>query len=111
MADKQIPHQRGSADGSGGSPRGAAKLGAVRRRRPTPPPEPLGSITTLGLPDAETPQSCPDCGGGDLTRVEMVLTDSTPVVFISCHDCERRAWFAGIDELSIDNVLERSAKR
>jgi len=109
--EKQIPRQRGSADGSGASPRGDAKRGAVRRRRPTPPPEPLGSIATLGLPDAETPQTCPDCGGGDLTRVEMVLTDSTPVVFISCHDCERRAWFAGIEELSIENVLERSAKR
>jgi hypothetical protein len=111
MSDDQIPHQRGSADGSGGNPRGTARRGAVRRRRPAPPPEPLGSIATAGAPDSETPQICPDCGGGDLTRVEMVLTDSTPVVFISCHDCERRAWFAGIEELSIECVLERSTKR
>jgi hypothetical protein len=111
MSDKQIPHQRGSADGSGGTAKSTAKRGTVRRRRPAPPPEPLGSIATVAGYPSETPQTCPDCGGGDLTRVEMVLTDTTPVVFISCHDCERRAWFTGIEELSIEAVLERSAKR
>ena len=111
MSDKQIPHQRGSADGSGGTAKVAAKRGTVRRRRPAPPPAPLGSIATLAGYDPETPQCCPDCGGGELTRVEMVLTDTTPVVFISCHDCERRAWFTGIEELSIEAVLERSANR
>ena len=44
----------------------------------------------------------------------MVLGDGTPVVFVSCHQCEERTWFAldGTgDELTREDVLERSAKR
>ena len=111
MSEKQIPHQRTSAEGSNGTTKGAAKRGTARRRRPVPPPAPLGSIASVGFGESDSPQVCPDCGCGELTRVEMVLTDTTPVVFISCHDCERRAWFTGIEELSIETVLERSAKR
>jgi hypothetical protein len=44
----------------------------------------------------------------------MVLGDGTPVVFVSCHDCEDRSWrtLDGTGTvLSRDDVLGRSAKR
>lgn len=41
----------------------------------------------------------------------MVLTDGTPVTFVSCHACEHRAWFGEDGELSRASVLSRSAKR
>lgn len=62
------------------------------------------------------PEACTACGSTDLTRLAMVLTDGTEVTFVSCHRCERRAWFTLDDEgrstaLPIETVLERSAKK
>lgn len=65
---------------------------------------------------AEAPRACSSCRGQDLTRVPMVLADSTPVVFVSCQRCESREWLAQDDDgrwssLPIESVLARSAKQ
>jgi hypothetical protein len=85
-----------------------------RARKSAMAPEPLGSLSqgddVAGLGGTE----CRSCHGTVLTQLRMVLGDGTPVVFVSCHQCEKRSWFA-LDgtgaELSRDDVLERSAKR
>lgn len=85
-----------------------------RRRAPVVPTETLGSLSRgddlLG-PDGA---ACGSCGSASLTRLRMVLGDGTPVVFVSCHDCEDRSWrtLDGTGTvLSRDDVLGRSAKR
>ncbi len=61
------------------------------------------------------PQRCSACGGGELTRLPMVLTDGTDVTFVSCQRCERREWLTSDADgtwrsIPIASVLERSAK-
>lgn len=60
------------------------------------------------------PSRCSACRGRDLTRLPMVLTDGTDVLFVSCQACERREWFEpapdGWAPLPIDSVLRRSTK-
>jgi hypothetical protein len=74
----------------------------------------LGSLSQgddlLG-PGAST---CRSCSSASLTRLQMVLGDGTPVVFVSCHDCEDKSWrtLDGTGAvLSRDDVLGRSGKR
>ena len=62
-----------------------------------------------------SPSACSSCGSGELTRLPMVLTDGTPVVFLSCHRCERKEWVTddgdgGWRALPIDDVVQRSTK-
>ncbi len=49
------------------------------------------------------------CGSGDLTRLPMVLTDGTDVLFVSCQVCEGREWLTESDgqwlSLPIDTVI------
>lgn len=85
-----------------------------RARKPTIATEPLGSL--LQGDDAAGPggSECRSCRGTLLTQLRIVLGDGTPVVFVSCHQCEERSWFAldGTgEELTREDVLERSAKR
>lgn len=65
------------------------------------------------VPDG--PARCSACRGGDLTRLPMVLTDGTDVLFVSCRGCERREWFEPAAEgwaaIPIDSVLRRSTKQ
>lgn len=60
------------------------------------------------------PSRCSACRGRDLTRLPMVLTDGSDVLFVSCQACERREWFEPAAEgwapLPIDSVLQRSTK-
>ena len=61
------------------------------------------------------PERCASCGASDLTRLPMVLTDGTDVLFVSCQVCEGREWLTESDgqweSLSIDTVIARSARK
>jgi hypothetical protein len=84
-----------------------------RRRKGTERVEPLGSLSLGGSDLVGGTEKCSVCGGTSLTRVRMVLTDGTPAVFVSCHDCEHRGWHEiGGDgvEKGIDWVTEHSVK-
>jgi hypothetical protein len=54
--------------------------------------------------------ACPSCGSGRVIRLDLHLTDGTPVVFTSCRGCESR-WYVGPDgDLAVGDVLARSVK-
>ncbi len=54
--------------------------------------------------------SCPSCGSPRVLRLDLQLTDGTPVVFTSCRGCERR-WYVGPDgDLAVGDVLARTVK-
>lgn len=63
-------------------------------------------------PDAT--DRCVQCGSTSLTRLPMVLTDGTEVLFVSCHACEQRQWLTEQDgqltALPIESVLARTQK-
>ena len=60
------------------------------------------------------PERCAHCGSSALTRLPMVLTDGTDVLFVSCHACEQRQWLAEDGgrrtALPIESVLARTQK-
>ena len=101
----------------------AAKSGATASDEPVRKPrarksaisaEPLGSLSQGDDLAGPGWSECRSCRGTLLTRLRIVLGDGTPIVFVSCHQCEERSWFAldGTgDELTREDVLERSAKR
>lgn len=76
-----------------------------RGRRPAPV-VPLGSLTQQGVAGS----TCGSCASPRVTTLAMVLTDGTPVTFVSCHRCESRRWEHDGDELSVDSVLDRTRK-
>lgn len=78
-----------------------------RRRRSPAPVTPLGSL--IAQP-SHTRGVCHACGGTQVTRLQMQLTDGTEVEFTSCHRCETRRWDADGVELSMASVLERTRK-
>ncbi len=78
-----------------------------RRRSQGEPTAPLGSLTQRS---EHTRATCHECGGTQLTRLQMRLTDGTDVMFSSCHRCESRRWDAGGVELSMESVLARTRK-
>ncbi|MGV8977976.1 MAG: hypothetical protein ACOH17_08020 [Cellulomonas sp.] len=85
-----------------------------RARKPAAATEPLGSVSQGDDLYRPGGSECRSCGGTLMTQLRMVLGDGTPVVFVSCHQCEERSWFAldGTgDELTREDVLQRSAKR
>ncbi len=61
-----------------------------------------------------TTERCGHCGSSSLTRLPMVLTDGTDVLFVSCHACEQRQWLTEMDgvltALPIESVLARTQK-
>jgi DNA-directed RNA polymerase subunit M/transcription elongation factor TFIIS len=78
-----------------------------RRRAQGEPMAPLGSLTQR----SEHAQACcNECGGTQVTRLQMRLTDGTEVMFTSCHRCEARRWDAEGVELSMESVLARTRK-
>lgn len=82
------------------------------RRAPVVSP-PLGSIAHAPARTAPGTVTCGQCGSGELTHLEMTLTDGSPVVFVSCHACEHKGWFAsdGTGEmLSLESVLDSTTK-
>ena len=71
----------------------------------------------MGEPSSAVPgvaERCGQCGSSSLTRLPMVLTDGTDVLFVSCHACEQRQWLTEQDgrwtALPIESVLERTQK-
>jgi len=57
--------------------------------------------------------TCEACGSARLTRLHLALADGTDVTFVSCHDCEHRAWFpldGDGSSLPRDEVVRRSAR-
>ncbi len=90
--------------------------GAPRRRGPRAGEQDATPLGSLSLPAAESVPGtavCSVCASTSLTRLHLVLGDGTPVVFVSCHDCEHKAWFVadGVGvELTRDDVVARSAK-
>jgi len=83
-----------------------------RSRRAVVAP-PLGSIALAPPRTAPGTVSCASCESTALTHLRMTLTDGSPVVFVSCHDCEHKAWFA-IDgtgvSISFESVLDSATK-
>jgi uncharacterized protein with PIN domain len=55
--------------------------------------------------------SCPECDGRRVTKISMMLTDGSPVDFVSCHDCEHKHWRGADGALALDGVLDRARKR
>lgn len=108
------------------APRGAVELAARRAGSlPTVPSQrprgrraavaapPLGSIAVAPARTAPGTVACGQCGSGELTHLEMTLTDGSPVVFVSCHACEHKGWFAsdGTGEMrSLESVLGSTTK-
>ncbi|GAB2685529.1 hypothetical protein [Thalassiella azotivora] len=78
-----------------------------RRRGNQPQALPLGSLTQR---PAAAQAACHSCGSAQVTRLDMTLTDGTPVQFTSCHRCETRRWDHDGVELDVKTVLERTRK-
>jgi len=85
----------------------------ARGRRAQAVAAPLGSITTASARTVLGTSACEVCASTALTHLQMTLTDGSPVVFVSCHDCEHKGWFA-LDgtgtTLSLDAVLGSATK-
>lgn len=75
---------------------------------------PLGSLSRPELDLAPGTADCEACGSTRLTRLHLDLADGTAVTFVSCHECEHRAWFP-VDgdgtSLTRDEVVARSTRR
>ena len=54
--------------------------------------------------------SCAKCTSTRITKIDMTLTDGSPVEFASCHACEHRSWTQGGRELDISTVLTKAQK-
>jgi hypothetical protein len=67
------------------------------------------------MTELDHPERCTSCGSSELTRLPMVLTDGTEVLFVSCQRCEARVWLtrssSGWHALPISTVLERSTRK
>lgn len=83
-----------------------------RRRAAVVETPPLGSLSQAHEV-APGSRECLHCGSPMLTRVPMTLADGTAVTFVSCQDCERRAWLSAEDgsEIGIDAVLGRTGRK
>ncbi|QZN87597.1 hypothetical protein K5O09_13140 [Cellulomonas sp. C5510] len=73
----------------------------------------MGSLSHAAAEHAPGTGACEVCASSHLTRLHLTLADGTDVTFVSCHDCEHRAWFP-LDgdgtSLSRDDVVRRSAR-
>ena len=85
---------------------------ARSRRTPAVAPT-LGSIALAPTRTAPGTLTCGRCASTTLTHLQMTLTDGSPVVFVSCHACEHKGWFAldgtGVN-LSFESVLSSATK-
>ncbi|RMI03680.1 hypothetical protein [Cellulomonas triticagri] len=74
---------------------------------------PLGSLSAPGQVHAPGTATCGVCGSDRLTRLHLALADGTDVTFVSCHQCEHRAWFPLDGDgtaLERDEVVRRSSR-
>ena len=80
-----------------------------RQRRPRAEDTlPLGSLTQR---EHRAPDGCVACGSTRLTRLSMNLTDGGSVDFVSCHHCEHRRWEEAGSDVTVAEVLLRTARR
>ena len=95
------------------APAAAIPTQGPRSRRAETVAVPLGSIAVARARTTPGTVSCGNCSSTALTHVQMTLTDGRPVIFVSCHDCEHKGWFAmdgtGVN-LSFDSVLTSATK-
>ena len=95
------------------APASALPTQRPRSRRAEAVAVPLGSIAVAPARTAPGTVSCGNCSSTALTHLQMTLTDGRPVIFVSCHDCEHKGWFAvdgtGVN-LSFDSVLTSATK-
>ncbi len=93
---------------------GAGGAGRRKGRRGEAEPTPLGSLShDVGGEHAPGTGTCEVCGSARLTRLHLTLADTTDVTFVSCHDCEHRAWFPFDGDgtsLSREEVVRRSGR-
>jgi hypothetical protein len=61
-------------------------------------------------PATASSAGCPACGSGRVIRLDLALTDGTPVVFTSCRGCERRSSSGPDGDLAVGDVLARTVK-
>lgn len=84
---------------------------AKRRRRGTPEPQPLGSLSRNEKVATGT-EACAACGSRSLTRVPVTLADDVSATFVSCQDCEERVWVRPDGAvLSTDDVIDRPERQ
>lgn len=104
-----FPTPAGAVTAARTGARRAPSVPTQRGRRAAEAPLPLGSLVTA--PAAAHTASCSHCAATSLTRLPMVLTDGTAVTFVSCHECETRAWIgADGDAVQLDAVLSSATK-
>jgi hypothetical protein len=92
-----------------------ATAGGGRRkgRRAEQDATPLGSLSSPGQQHAPGTEVCEVCASPRLTRLHLALADGTDVTFVSCHECEHRAWFPIAGDgtpLDRDEVVRRSSR-
>lgn len=75
--------------------------------RATAPSLPLTSLTQVGTRSADV---CSACGSDRLTRIDMLLTDGSPVEFAHCLRCEHREWVQAGTPLTLRRVLNKARK-
>ncbi|HEY0188640.1 MAG TPA: hypothetical protein VGC67_14210 [Cellulomonas sp.] len=99
---------------AGGAGDGSTDGTRRRSRRGEPEPAPLGSLSHPEQQHAPGSAECEACGSTRLTRLHLDLADGTAVTFVSCHECEHRAWFP-VDgdgsSLTRDEIVARSTRR
>lgn len=66
--------------------------------------------TTVPTTTAARPETCQTCGSRRVVCLDLRLTDGTPVVFLSCRGCERRAYFGPDGGLGVADVLTHALK-
>ncbi|GAA2726034.1 hypothetical protein [Cellulomonas aerilata] len=101
----------GAVDAARNAARRAGLPSQRGRRRTAEVQVPLGSLVTAPAPSAAQVARCGECAGTFLTRLAMTLTDGTPVTFVSCHQCEAKAWIAEDGApLALDEVLTSATR-
>lgn len=69
------------------------------------------SVTSTYLPPTTAARTgCPACGSARVSRLDLSLTDGTPVVFTTCRGCESRSYAGPDGDLAVLDVLTRTVK-
>lgn len=66
--------------------------------------------TALPAADLRLGSGCPTCGSARISRLDLSLTDGTPVVFTTCRGCESRSYAGPDGHLAVRDVLARTVK-
>lgn len=97
---------------------GRERLRTHRGNHPAESPQAEVAASRAGHEEAPRPPGavrCSNCGSPDLTRLPMVLTDGSDVLFVSCGACEAREWLIESDgtwtTLPMSAVRARPSRR